>query len=184
MNDAVQRLMQTSLGNTLSAAEASELAQSATVRSIARGNYLFRAGESSDAFFVILQGAFDVVLGQAATGEAVVATLGAGQLAGELEAMTRSLRVASLVATEEATVLDIPLGQMQTMLADNRAAANKLVQHIAKTLARRLAAVNQMILARAPKPEPAIDEPVEQVSEADVMPIDDEDLGVLDKLWG
>jgi CRP-like cAMP-binding protein len=188
MNDAVQALMATPLGTLLSATEAAELTQSATIRSVSRGAYLFRAGDSSGAMFIVLTGGLDVVLGQPATGETVVASLGVGQIAGELEAMTRSLRVASLVATEETTLLEVPSGQLQTMLDNNRPAATKLVHLIAKTLARRLAAVNQIVLAHAPKAAPATQPakptpPVEDVSDQEIINIDDDDLDVLDKIW-
>jgi CRP-like cAMP-binding protein len=138
------------------------------------------------------------VLGQGASGDTVVATLGPGQIVGELEVMTQSARVASLVATEESSVLELPVTRFDELLAQNRPAGVKLVTSIAKALARRLAAVNQRIVTRtaataaaaaaaAPKPPPraATAEQVVEVADTDVVPvIDDEDLDVLDKLWG
>jgi CRP-like cAMP-binding protein len=182
---SIDALSATPLGTMLSPGETAELSQNAVTRNVGRGTYLFRAGDPGGALYVVLKGSLDVVLGQPASGETVVASLGIGQIAGELEAMTRSLRVASLVATEDATVLEIQAGQLENMLQTNRSVATKLVLLIAKTLARRLAAVNQMILARTPKPaapEPARPEP-EEIEEADVLTIGEDDLDVLDKIW-
>ena len=96
--------------------------------------------------------------------------------------MTQSLRVASLMAAEDVMLLEIPADKLDQLLRLNRPSANKLVAYIAKTLARRLAAVNQRIIAKQPPPPPADAKPVE-LSDKDLV-VDDEDLKVLDKLWG
>jgi CRP-like cAMP-binding protein len=91
--------------------------------------------------------------------------------------------VATLSVTEDAKLLMIPRARLETMLASNDNAANKLVLTIARTLARRLAAVNQRIIGKPATPTAETTETME-VSDADVIPIDDDDLDVLDKLWG
>ena len=189
-----EQLLATPLGETLSAGEASELVEAAKTRSVARGSYLFRSGEQGNALFIILDGAFDVVLGQPGRSETVVAKISGGQVVGELEVMSKMARVASLVAIEEATVLELDAARFESMLGDNRPAATKLLQKIAKTLARRLASVNQRIVEKTPQaatntpaPAPAAaaaqDSDPEMLDDADVMPMDDDDLDVLDKLW-
>lgn len=182
MNDTVQLLMASSLGKVLSAAEASELVQAGTTRSVNKDAPLFALGDQGDALYVILQGSAKVVLGKASTGVVDIATLGAGQIVGELEVMTRSLRVATVVATEDTTTLELTQATLDGLLDENRAAANKLVLYIARTLARRLASVNQRLVGREQAPPAESAEPME-IDDADVMPIDDDDLDVLDKLW-
>jgi hypothetical protein len=81
-----------------------------------------------------------------------IATLGAGQVVGELEVMIRSPRVASLAAAEETRLLAMPAAKLNHMLEQNDPAATKLVLIIARTLARRLAAVNQRVVKGAPLP--------------------------------
>jgi CRP-like cAMP-binding protein len=190
-----QALLETPLGSLFSNAEATELADAAAVRTVARGQALFRAGDRGTALYVILTGALDVVLGQGGPGDTVVASLGPGQIVGELEVMTQSARVASLVATEEASVLELPVARFDELVAQARPAAVKLLSSIAKALARRLAAVNQRIVTRTgttgpvavprPPPKAATAEHVVEVADADVVPvIADEDLDMLDKLWG
>lgn len=191
-----QALLETPLGSLFTNAEATELAEAAAVKTVRPGQALFKAGDRGTALYVVLSGSFDVVLGQPGAGDAVVASLGPGQIIGELEVMTQSARVASLVCTEEASVLELPVSRFEELLAAGRPAAVKLLNTIAKALARRLAAVNQRIVTRnvataaaaaaaAPKPPPRPAEQVVEVADNDVVPvIDDEDLDVLDKLWG
>jgi len=191
MPAAAQALLETPLGSLFTNAEATELAEAAAQRSFSRGQALFRAGDRGTALYIVLSGSFDVVLGQGGPGDTVVASLGPGQIVGELEVMTQSARVASLIATEDGSVLELPVARFDALIADNRPAAVKLVTSIAKALARRLAAVNQRIVTRqaaaAPKPPPKPAAPVEtvvEIADTDVVPvIDDEDLDVLDKLW-
>ncbi len=207
--EAAQTLLQTPLGSVLSAAEAAELAQASKTRTTARGQFLARAGDSGDALYIILNGGLEVVLGTPTTGETVVASIGPGQIAGELEVMTNALRVASLRATDDTTLLELPAAQLDSMLKDNRAGATKLVTLIAKTLARRLAAVNQRIVSRGaapkaaplPQPSPVGESPAAPAppptptptpratataaaGEGTDEPLDENDLEVLDKLWG
>jgi CRP-like cAMP-binding protein len=179
-SNTVQDLLQTSLGNILAGAELSELVHAATERSVGRGSYLFRAGESGSALYVVVDGELDVVVGQAATGESVVATLGPGQLIGEVELLTRTPRVASVLATEETHVLEISASHLDAMLRENRPVAAKLMQAIARLLARRLAAVNQRLIQRTPKGA-ATDDIISD--EEIVNPISEADLDVLDRLW-
>jgi CRP-like cAMP-binding protein len=187
MSKLAERLMETTLGQLLDTANANELTQKGEELVVHKGATLFKTGDPGDALFIIIEGSMDVVLGQAGVNATVVATLGHGQVFGELEVMTKSLRVATLAATSETTLLRLPAETLNKMLAENRPAATKVVLYIAKTLARRLAAVNERILDKVPKvekkkPEPVPGEPVE-LDAADVIPIEEDDLDVLDKLW-
>jgi CRP-like cAMP-binding protein len=186
MNDVVQSLLRTPIGKELTPPEATALVSAGEVKTVRAGAMLFRAGSPADTVFFVLEGNLQVLLG-VAPNSVVVATLGPGQLVGELELMTRSQRVATLLAVEETKVLALPSARLEKMLAGNEAVANKLVLAIARALARRLAAVNQRIIGKEKPAAPAVTRtpapgPVE-VSDADVMPVDDDDLAVLDKLW-
>ncbi|MBC7795120.1 MAG: cyclic nucleotide-binding domain-containing protein [Clostridia bacterium] len=181
-SNTVQNLLQTTLGNVLAGAELSELVHASAERSVGRGAYLFRAGDMGTALYVVVDGALDIVVGRAATGESVVATLGPGQLIGEIELLTRTPRVASVLATEETNVLEISASHLDQMHRENRPVAAKLMQAIARLLARRLAAVNQCLVQRAPKPV-LTDDIVEMSDEDMIEPISQSDLDVLDRLW-
>jgi CRP-like cAMP-binding protein len=153
MSQLVQDLMSTPLGQVLTATEAQDLAQAAKARVIKTGQLLFKSGDPGNALYIVLSGSLDVVLG-APGSETVVAALGPGQVVGELEVMTSSLRVAALRATEETGLLELESSRFDEMLKQNRPGATKLVTTIARTLARRLAAVNQRLVNRPP-PAPA-----------------------------
>ena len=188
--DIAQQLVQSPLGHDWTLAEAEDFAAAAHRRSVVRGAYLFCNGDTSSSLFVVVEGSFDVVLEKAGFKDTVVAQVTAGQIVGELEAMTHSLRAASLVAKEDSVVLELPNDTFDAMVSENRPVASKLMRTIAVTLARRLAAVNQQILAKAP-PKPVEPKPVEpvniepvEVSDDDLIaPIEDDDLDVLDKIW-
>jgi CRP/FNR family transcriptional regulator, cyclic AMP receptor protein len=182
MIDAAAMLMDSPLNQVLTAGDAAELVKMGSIRALNRGKYLFKIDDPGNALYVVLQGNLEVVLGKRETGETVVAAIGPGQIVGELEVMTQSVRVASLMAVEEALLLEIPADKLEQLLRLNRPSANKLVAYIAKTLARRLAAVNQRIMAKQP-PLPPADAQEEELSEKDLV-VDDEDMKVLDKLWG
>ena len=213
MSNLVEELMGSSLGSLLSTEDAKHLVDKGKSKTIPQGSCLFMAGTPGDALFVILSGTMEVILGQAPH-TTVVATVGAGQVVGELEVMTKSNRVATLSATTEATVLELAGASLDAMLAQNHPAGAKIMTYIAKTLARRLAAVNQRIVSKprvaapaaapaapagaapaaaavaakaAPAPPAAAPadtgEPME-LDDADVVAIDEDDLDVLDKLWG
>ena len=184
MTELVNRLMETPLGKHLGAADAAELVGAGAQRGVVKGRYLFKAGEAGYSLFIVLSGGFDVILGQTDGPQTTVASVGAGQVVGELELMTQSARVASLLASDDAQVLEISGTRFDAMLAQNRPAANKLLAMLAKALARRLAAVNQRIVAKLPPPAPKA---VAQHVPPPPMPrpeMSEADLDVLDKLWG
>jgi CRP-like cAMP-binding protein len=186
MTQMAQWFMETPLGRQFDAAQAAELTAAGAEKAVARGRYLFQAGEAGYSLYIILQGTFDVVLGQPGGATTVVASVGAGQIVGELELMTQSARVASLLASDDATVLELSGTRLDAMLAENRASANKLMQIIARTLARRLASVNQQILAKVPAPPPAPKPVTKAPTPPPPLPtlkVEDADLEVLDKLW-
>ncbi|MEM6730830.1 MAG: cyclic nucleotide-binding domain-containing protein [Myxococcota bacterium] len=179
--DVTRALMEGPIGQTLTAADAAEIAQLGQPRDIQHGETLFAAGDPASSLFVVLDGSLQVLLGSSED-ETPVATLSPGQLAGELEIMTKTPRVATVAAQGESRVLEVPLEELERLLDENRSSGTRLVQVIAKTLARRLAAVNQRLTTRANEPSTVEDEVVEIV-DTDVTIIDDDDLDVLDRLW-
>lgn len=188
MSNLVEKLMGTTLGQSLSTAEATELVAAAKETSVLPGNYLFNAGQPGDSLHIVLDGTLEVVLGQEPA-TTTVATVGAGSIVGELEVMTGSLRVASLKATTGVVTLELAGDHIKTMIGDNRPGITKLMHYIAKILARRLAAVNQRIIEKIPKPaqpDHSGDAP-QEIGDDDLVvePVEvgDEDLAVLDRLW-
>lgn len=189
-------LQQTPLGALLTAHEAAELTQHAQHKALKKGAYLFHVDDPGNALHIVLQGSLEVVLGEGDK-TVVVATMGPGQVVGELEVMTGGRRVAGLVAKDAAEVIEIANERLQSMLAQQSPAATKLVTYIAKTLARRLAAVNQRLMARAStaampanatpaaasQPDATASEPAPAPSTPRDTILQEGDLQVLDELW-
>ncbi|MCK5688638.1 cyclic nucleotide-binding domain-containing protein [Myxococcota bacterium] len=184
MDQAIQTISLTELGRILGPDETKKLIQLGEVITLEEGSALFEANDESDSFYIALTGSLQVVLGQKSAEPVVVANLGPGQVVGELEVLTRSLRVASVIATDDCSLLKISASQFDALLEQNDAVANKIMQFIGRTLARRLAAVNQRITTKRKVEEKQVEEEVEFISADDLVEVDDDDLSVLDDLWG
>lgn len=191
----IEALMETPFGSNLSVEEANGLMEISKVRELKAGQFLFHAGDQSHAMYIVLNGSLEVLLGSNNANADAIATISSGQICGELEAMTASMRMASLRSKYDSEVLEIPTKSFEGMLASNHSVANKLIHSIAKTLARRLATTNQHLLTKL---QSAASAPVnEQASQSDSAPVanpesssgnnmlelSDDDFEVLDKLW-
>lgn len=188
MSTLVDELLQMPLCKEMTTNEASALVDIAVERNLAPGAYLCHGGDQGDSLFVILEGTLEVTIGDPASGEAAVATVGQGQVAGEIEMLTHSLRVASLRSKMEARVLELPGDKVEELIAANHPAINKLMRSLAITLARRLVTANNQVLSRIkqaqpPAPPPTVSDEPEELDATELMEIDDDDLDVLDKLW-
>lgn len=84
-----------------------KLAEAAIVRQIASGDDVFKRGEQGDSLFVVAEGQVRVSL-MGPEGEEVVSELEAGSFFGEIALLTRSHRTATITATVQATVIELP----------------------------------------------------------------------------
>ncbi len=79
------------------------VADASTVRAVARGDALVRAGEDSDKVFVVVSGRFEVsVLDRGDRSE-----IGPGELVGEIGFFARIARTATVTAIRDAVVLEL-----------------------------------------------------------------------------
>ena len=104
----IARLRQNPLCAELNESAATILAQSATLRHIAQGDYLFLRGEASGVLYLLLVGIVDIVLASADGRELVINELHAGECLGELGVLTHQPRSASAVARSDCDVLAVP----------------------------------------------------------------------------
>jgi CRP-like cAMP-binding protein len=89
----------------------------ARVRDAAAGTAITRRGEASDAAFFVLGGR---VVAGVTTGEGANQTLSAmtaGDLFGEIAALTGSTRTADVVAEEDTTLLEVPADTLRHLMA-------------------------------------------------------------------
>jgi thioredoxin reductase (NADPH) len=87
-----------------------------TRRPITRGEYLYRAGDHSYDFYVILSGSVDIVTGTGAT-ERVIATHGQGGFLGELNLLTDLRVFVSARVAESGEALVVPRKELQELIA-------------------------------------------------------------------
>jgi CRP-like cAMP-binding protein len=133
------------LCRSLSAAELASIARIVVERAVATGKDLFREGEPGDGLYLVVSGEINVVkLG--AEGEIVLAKLGPGAVLGEMSLITSDARSATGRAKTDAVVLHLPQAGFRRLIDSGSTAALKIACAIAETLARRLAAMNNLVL--------------------------------------
>ena len=142
------------LCSALSAAELEVVAAIVETRAIAAGEELFREGDPGDGLFLVIAGEIDVVK-RGPRGERSLARLGAGGVLGEMSLITADARSATGRATVDTRLLRLPVQRFRVLLEGGSPAALKIAAAIAEVLARRLAAMNSMVLELADKVDPA-----------------------------
>ena len=109
------------------------IAIGAETRQLQAGDILFRAGESADAGYVIMQGA--VKLTRKGRRKSVPEiTLGPGVLLGELALLTETARPDDATATEPTTVMRIPRGLFRRVLEGFPEAALSMRDRLAQRI--------------------------------------------------
>jgi CRP/FNR family cyclic AMP-dependent transcriptional regulator len=104
------------------------------------GDVLFMEGETGEEMFVIQSGSVQVSK-RIGDEERPLATLGRGELLGEMAILNRKPRTASAVVLEDTTCLVIDGKTLETMIQKNPEIAMRLV----KTLAKRLDAADALV---------------------------------------
>jgi len=108
---------------------------------IAAGETLFKEGESGDCFYVLLEGALDVVI----NGETVEHST-RGAILGEMALIDDSPRGATVIATEPSRLAHIDERRFNFIIQNNPFFAKQVM----KVLADRLRKMNSMHAADVP----------------------------------
>src|SRR5262245_29951639 len=93
------------------------------------GQVLFREGDRAYDFIVVLSGAVSVVDHEAGV-ERELATLGPGRFVAELNILTEERVFATAVVREPGSVLVVPVGRLQEVIAQDQTLADVIVQVI------------------------------------------------------
>jgi len=93
------------------------------------GSALFLAGDPPGVAFALLDGTVDIV-----AGDVVIATMGPGQLLGEIAALDGLPRSASAIAATDVDAATLPAGRLNQLLEENPTFA----LHLLRLLAARL----------------------------------------------
>lgn len=121
--------------------ELESFSQVAVPRSFPAGTRVFHEGDSSDACYIVRSGSFRVTREHSDGRAITLATLGPGEVFGELAMLDRDVRSASAEALDDAELLALPAREVRALLARHPEISVKLVA----ALVRRLRAANERI---------------------------------------
>jgi CRP-like cAMP-binding protein len=105
-------------GAVLDQNELDRLAGSLRVADFPRGTVLMRQGDAGSSMFVIVDGKASVTV-HSRSGESAVATLGPGDIFGEMSLMTGARRSATVTASRQLTALEITKAALESLLDGN-----------------------------------------------------------------
>ena len=135
---AVELLRSVPLFADLEEGELERFSHVAVPRSFPAGTRVFHEGDSSDACYIVSDGSFRVTREHSDGRAITLATLGPGEIFGELAMLDGDRRSASAESITDGTLLALPANDVRSLLARNPQIALKLVAG----LVRRLRAAN------------------------------------------
>ncbi len=138
---AVELLRSVPLFAGLEEGELERFSQVAVPRSFPAGTRVFHEGDSSDACYIVSQGSFRVTREHSDGRAITLATLGPGEIFGELAMLDGDTRSASAESITDGTLLALPANDVRSLLGRNPEIALKLVAG----LVRRLRAANMRL---------------------------------------
>jgi len=113
----------------------------AVARSFPAGTRVFHEGDRSDACYIVREGSFRVTREHSDGRAITLATLGSGDIFGELAMLDGEVRSASVEALTDGELLALPAGEVRALLARHPEITVKLVA----ALVRRLRTANERI---------------------------------------
>ncbi|HVV89683.1 MAG TPA: Crp/Fnr family transcriptional regulator [Solirubrobacterales bacterium] len=138
---AVELLRSVPLFADLEEGELERFSQVAVPRSFPAGTRVFHEGDSSDACYIVSEGSFRVTREHSDGRAITLATLGPGEIFGELAMLDGDKRSASAESITDGTLLALPANDVRGLLGRNPEIALKLVAG----LVRRLRAANMRL---------------------------------------
>ncbi len=113
----------------------------AVARSFPAGTRVFHEGDRSDACYIVRDGSFRVTREHSDGRAITLATLGSGDIFGELAMLDGEVRSASVEALSDGELLALPAGEVRALLARHPEITVKLIA----ALVRRLRTANERI---------------------------------------
>lgn len=145
LNDAVTALRDSAPFRRIDERRLKIVAMMGETLSFSPGERLFERGDPGDAAFVVIEGAVDVLLGSDGS-ETVVATLGAGEVFGEIAVLCDQTRTTAIAARGALTVLRLEKSVLKNLIHE----FPDLAFEFLRVIAGRLEATNaQLGKARA-----------------------------------
>jgi len=137
----VELLRSVPLFADLEEGELERFSRVAVARSFPAGTRVFHEGDRSDACYIVRDGSFRVTREHSDGRAITLATLGSGDIFGELAMLDGEVRSASVEALEDGELLALPAGEVRALLARNPDITVKLIA----ALVRRLRTANERI---------------------------------------
>jgi CRP/FNR family transcriptional regulator, cyclic AMP receptor protein len=139
----VRKLVQVPIFGGLTVSEASEFFEVAIVLDEPQGKVLFREGDEGDALLVLLEGEVSV-----SRKGVELARLGQHAVLGEMSLLAdKEARSATATVTQDVKLLKLPSRRLQKLLHADHVATLKVVTNLARVMSKRLAAVNEKLVA-------------------------------------
>ncbi|HET7119827.1 MAG TPA: Crp/Fnr family transcriptional regulator [Solirubrobacterales bacterium] len=135
---AIELLKSVALFSDLEAEELERFSHVAVPRSFPAGTRVFHEGDDSDACYIVKEGSFRVTREHSDGRAITLATLGPGEIFGELAMLDGDKRSASAEALTDGDLLALPANDVRSLLARHPEISLKLVAG----LVRRLRAAN------------------------------------------
>jgi len=139
--DATELLRHVPLLSGLSEGELQRIAQVAVARRFPKGARVFHEGDESDACYVVRSGEVRVTREHSDGRAIALATLGPGEIVGELAMLDGEVRSASVEALSDVELLAISAPDMRGLLERNPEITSKLVV----ALTRRVRETNERV---------------------------------------
>ena len=139
--DAIELLGRVPLLSGLSEEELSRVAQVAIPRSYPKGSRVFHEGDKSDACYIVRSGEVRVTREHSDGRAIALATLGPGEIVGELAMLDGEVRSASVETLSDVELLAVAARDMRGLLQRNPAMTAKLVV----ALTRRVRETNERV---------------------------------------
>jgi CRP/FNR family transcriptional regulator, cyclic AMP receptor protein len=131
---AVELLRSVPLFADLEEGELERFSQVAVPRSFPAGTRVFHEGDSSDACYIVSEGSFRVTREHSDGRAITLATLGPGEIFGELAMLDGDKRSASAESITDGTLLALPANDVRGLLGRNPEIALKLVAGLVRRL--------------------------------------------------
>src|SRR5581483_246870 len=125
----------------LSEAECGEICELVQARHYATDEHLFKQGDLGEEMFLVADGAVRVYIDEDGN-ETTLATLGEGEVIGEMSLLTGEPRSACAVAVEDSRLLVISKSDFDVHLASNA----HVMLEMARVIARRQANTNHSVI--------------------------------------
>jgi CRP/FNR family transcriptional regulator len=132
--ESVELLSRVPLFAELSPSELEHIGSVAVPRSFPRGVRVFHEGDSSDACYIVRSGELRVTREHSDGRAIALATLGPGDIFGELAMLDGGTRSASVETLTDAELLALPASDVRRTIADHGDIASKLIVAITRRL--------------------------------------------------